>query len=229
MSRLEQDPEFQERKRQREALTRARAERYEAAAAPVVAALAAAGYGVRDIGDLVKSGAHYSSAVPVLVDWLSRADEPMVQDAIARALSVPWAKEAGPALVREFRRVSDDSGTGVRWTLGNALSVVASDPLCEDLIELATDRRFGRAREMVVLALGNMSASLAPRVRDVLVGLLADDEVAGHALIALGKLADPETRDAIEPFTNHGKPWVRTEAKKALLRIDRKERARGRP
>jgi hypothetical protein len=50
-------------------------------------------------------------------------------------------------------------------------------------------------------------------------GLLGDEEVAGYALMGLGKLKAPEARPAIEPFVGHPTTWVRKEAKKALSRI----------
>jgi HEAT repeat protein len=71
---------------------------------------------------------------------------------------------------------------------------------------------------MVVLALANMRDS---RAVDVLLGLLDDDEVAGHAVMALGKLKAGKARPAIEEFLKHPKPWVRKEAKKALDKLRR--------
>jgi len=59
-------------------------------------------------------------------------------------------------------------------------------------------------------------------VVDVLVELLDDEEIAGHALIALRKKALPEARSAIEPFVEHPKTWIRNEARRALAKIDRK-------
>jgi hypothetical protein len=56
----------------------------------------------------------------------------------------------------------------------------------------------------------------------VLVELLEDEQVAGHAVLALRKLAVPETRAAIEPFAEHPRTWVRREARRALEKIDRK-------
>jgi HEAT repeat protein len=70
-----------------------------------------------------------------------------------------------------------------------------------------------------VLALGNLTH---PRVVDVLVELLGDEEVAGHAVIALGKLRAPSARAALEPFLDHHKAWVRQEARKALAALGRK-------
>jgi HEAT repeat protein len=70
---------------------------------------------------------------------------------------------------------------------------------------------------MLAVALGNMSKASA--VVDVLLELLKDDEVAGHAIIALGNLKAGAAREAIQVFLKDPKPWVRKEAEKALKAI----------
>lgn len=54
-----------------------------------------------------------------------------------------------------------------------------------------------------------------------LIELPNDEEVAGHAVIALGQIRDPRAAQAFEPFLAHEKAWIRKEAKKALKRIAR--------
>lgn len=217
---MSQDPAYLARVAARDAMVEERHRRYLEAAAPVLVELRSLGYQLEAIGDLVRSGARYANAVPVLIEWLTKVDEPSVKEDIVRTLSVPWAKSAAPALIEEFRRVEDATGTSIRWVIGNALSVVAGDPVCDDLVGLARDRRYGRAREMVVVALGKMKKNAAS-VMDVLIELLADEDVAGHAVIALGKLKDRRAREAVAALQNHPKAWVRAEVKKALARMDR--------
>ena len=62
---------------------------------------------------------------------------------------------------------------------------------------------------MLTVALGNMRN---PQAINLLIRLLEDEEVAGHALIALRKRGDP----AAVPYVL---PWVRNEAKKALNKL----------
>jgi HEAT repeat protein len=69
---------------------------------------------------------------------------------------------------------------------------------------------------MFVLALGKLG------YRDsipTLITLLEDGDVAGHAVMALGKMAAPEAGPMLERLATSGKPWLRKEAKKALKRI----------
>lgn len=126
----------------------------------LVEELRAAGVPVESLSDLVNAKRSYRRAVPVLLDWLQKldavpaADRPKVHEMLVRSLSVPAARGvAGPVLVEQFRRVDDPSGLGIRWVIANALSVVADDSVFDDLVELARDRSYGRAREMLMLEL----------------------------------------------------------------------------
>ncbi len=218
MAKLQSDPEFVARQKQEEDARERNRERYRTAARDVVADLADAGFEVEAIGDLRHLGTPYPQAVPVLLRWLARVHDPALKEDIVRTLSVPWAEDAAPLLLSEFERAEDATGTGLRWAIGNALAVLASDEIADGMIKLATDRRYGQAREMVVVGLGKLKDA---RVADVLLELLADEEVVGHAVMALGKLRARTARARIEPLLNHPKPWIRKEAKRALANIDK--------
>src|SRR6201999_4173702 len=100
-----------------------------------------------------------------------------------------------------------------KWAIGNALSVVADEAVFDDVAELVRDQRHGRARQMLAVALGNMSKASA--AVDVVLELLNGDEVVWRAIIALGKLKPASAREAIEVFLKHPMPWVRKEAARA--------------
>lgn len=194
---------------------------YDAAAAPVIADLSEAGFNIERIDDLYHQKLDYKSAIPILLKWLPRIENLAVKETIVRALSVPWAKPlAAPALITEFHKIPNEFkfNIGIKWAIGSALEVVADDQVFTEIVDLVNDRRHGPAREMLAVSLGNMKD---PRAQDVLIGLLSDEEVAGHAIMALGKLRSKKARQAIEPFVTHPKTWVRNEAKKALVRIDK--------
>lgn len=125
-----------------------------------------------------------------------------------------------PLLVAEYERAPEGFG-GLRWQIGSALERLADDRVFDDLVRLARDRRYGRDREMVVAALGNVKDA---RAVGILIELLDDDDVAGHALWGLRKLAPPEARAHVERFVDHPRTWWRNEAKKALAKIDRRAR-----
>ena len=206
-------PQAQDEDRIRELIARNKE-----AAKPVLADLLQAGLDVDWIEDLYNKRLDYKRVIPVLLHWLPRVDNPAIKEAIVRALSVPWAKhtEASKLLVEEFRRSKSDFG--LNWAIGNALSVVADDEVLDDIVNLIGDKTYGKAREMLVVALANMKTL---EVNHLLIELLNDEDLAGYAIMALGKLKSKEARPAIERFISHTNSWIRREAKKALVRIDK--------
>jgi HEAT repeat protein len=187
--------------------------------------LALAGVHLRDLWELVNDRAQYSAAIPVLIDWLEHlddrvpaADQDKVREGLVRALTVPAARpSAAPVLLAEFRRVSDPTGLGPRWVIGNALEVVADDSIFDDVALIVRDPSFGKARQMVVVGLAR---SKDGRAVPLLIELLDDEDVAAHAAMALGKRRASEARSALERQLESPQALVRQEAKKALAKLD---------
>lgn len=178
-----------------------------------------AGYEVGSLAELRRSGTKYAKAVPILVESLSASSEDRaLTEEIVRALSVPWARPAatGP-LIDLFRQVDDPRELGLRWTIGNALEVVWDDRFFEDLVEIARDKSYGRSREMVVLGIAR---SKRPEAADVLIDLLNDADVNGHAVKALSKFKASRARPGLEQMTSDSRSWVRTAARKAIRNLD---------
>jgi hypothetical protein len=224
LEELSGDLEHRRRVAERRQKALARGAEISKAEAPVVADLVNAGFPVESVWDLFNKRLNYRDAIPILLEWLPKISNQGAKEGIVRALSVKWAKpDAAPLLVREFHRIEDPGGSSLGWAIGNALEVVADDAVFDDLVEIVRDPSYGRARQMIAVALGKMKD---PRAVDVLLGLLDDEDVTGHAIMALGRLGAQEARPAIEGCLSHSKPWVRKEAKKALAKIDK---ARNRP
>src|SRR5207245_11507271 len=93
------------------------------------------------------------------------------------------------------------------------LEVMAEPALLGKLIEIVTNRENGKAREMFVLALARIQD---PRTVEVLIKLLSDEQVAGHAVMALRKLKAPQALTHLAKFADHPQAWIRNEAKKAI-------------
>jgi len=179
------------------------------------------GMGVASVFDLMKWKQPYPAAVPILLEHLRRVEDKGIKEGIVRALTAKEARgKADPALVAVFRAVppSQMANIGLKWAIANALSVVATDQVFADVVELVKDKRHGKSREMLAVALGNMRN---PAAVDVLIELLNDEEVAGHALMGLGKLKAQNARPYVENFLNHPKPWVRKEATKTLAKLNK--------
>jgi HEAT repeat protein len=174
---------------------------------------------VSSVFDLLKCKQSYSHAIPVLLKYLPQIDEPWIKEGIVRALTIKEARgKADAALLKEFLAIPPHIPElqNLKWAIGNALSIVATEPITEQLIEIATTPRHGKAREMVVVALANVKS---PKVVEVLIRLLQDDAVCGFAASALAKLKATEAGPYIAKLRNHSKPWVRKEAEKALAKL----------
>jgi len=187
------------------------------ASAPILAELARAGFRFETLNALRTSGIQYTAAIPILLNRLPKVEDNSVRQSIAMLLAVPWAKPiAAATLICELDRGGNVNDDYTRWCLSNALAITADETVTEDVIRLARNTRLGKAREMVVLALGKLHDR---RAVDTLLQLLADDAVAGHAISALGKLRASRAAPSIEAFLTHPMDWVRTEAAKALRSI----------
>ena len=206
----------------------------EAEEAAVRADLEAAGISARDFGffarDIPEAGISaprfdYAAAAPILIRWLPRARTPLVKERIVRSLTGERAAtpDALEPLVGEFRR-ADPEERALKWAIGNALATLADAAIADELIELARDRRHGKSREMLMDALARTKDE---RALDLLVELVDDDEVAGHAISALRRLGPKSAlpyleraRPALERQAAAGvRPIARKQAKKALERL----------
>jgi HEAT repeat protein len=180
-----------------------------------------AGLSIKSVFDLVNSKQPYPQAIPVLLESLSSITDKWIKEGVVRALSVREARgKVDRVLLNEFRAIPPAKVElqSLKWAIGNALAVVATDCIAEELLELVQDEQHGKAREMAVVALGNLRD---PRAVDVLIGLLDDEDMCGHAIIALAKLKAHRAAQQIQRLVNHPKQWVRKEVEKALAKLTR--------
>ncbi len=185
---------------------------------PILDELRAIGIAVNSVSDMYNNRMDYKTAIPLLVSWLSRTRNPKIKEEIVRALSIRWAKRiAARPLIAEYDALPANQHS-LRWAIGNALDVVADDSVADDLIRLAVDRTYGEDRQMVVRALRHVHRDTAV---PVLRALLDDNDVKGHAAIALRKLRAHEARADLERLVGCERRWISNEAKKALHAIAR--------
>lgn len=181
----------------------------------ILADLRALGYDFSNLSAFAQSGIRYKAAVPMLLEWLRKARTPMMQRAVARTLTNPSAKgTAMPALVEAFRNFTDEADT--RWAVGNSIETAYVDTYFDHVAALALDPQYGRARQMVALALGK---SKRPEAVDVLLQLMDDHDISGHAVFALSKRPNPQAREAFEEKLTDDRPWVRKKAALGLRKI----------
>ena len=219
VNKLREDPAYMAKNAEREKRRDALAQEFARQSKQIVSDLAAVGFIYSSIDDLRRSGVRYEKAVPVLVKWLPLVTNQALKESIVRALSVPWARPvAALPLIGEFKGTKGLSSDSLKWAIGNALSIVADDGVFHEIAELVTDKQHGKAREMLAVALGNMKN---PQAVDLAILLLNDETVVGHALTALAKLKSERARPYIEAMADHPKPWVRKEAKRALVKLEK--------
>jgi HEAT repeat protein len=211
-AKLSRDPEWVKRREADARGTKLRRAINLGAQKEVLKDLATLGVRVESISDLPElPPPAYRLALPVLLDWLARADSPSLRQSIVSALRTRQAKPvAARPLLDAFDKEIDQ---GLRWSIASALAEVADDSVFGAVKARASDARNGKAREMLVLALGKMRR---PERVDVLLALLGDPDVAGHAIVALGRAGSHKATKRIEPLTRDTRAWVRAEARKFL-------------
>jgi hypothetical protein len=186
------------------------------AAIPVLADLHEIGLDVESLSEL-RNRRILKKAVPILVKWLPLITHPWIKQAIARLLGSSVAKgSANHALISEFKSPSLDEST--RWALGNSISLIAETSDIGELINLATDKRLGRAREMIVAGLGTFSRE-SDEAFEALRQLVNDPDVSGHAISALGNSQRAAAVSVVEEFANHRDTFLRREARRALSKL----------
>lgn len=190
--------------------------------------LHAAGIDVDHVQDLRSRPDVYRRAVPIVAAWLTRIDDPAEAQWTVRVLASRWAKPAFDTLVdalllyaaRARAGGSDAVGWGdAAWAAGNAIEVVWNDSRFDDLAAFVQDGANGAMRQMVVYG---MRKSKRPEAPAIATALLADDEVAQHAIAVLLKHPIERARPGLEALLDT--PGVRVKARAVLERMD--ERAR---
>lgn len=186
----------------------------------IISELSKVGVQVLSVFDLVNTKKVYPEAIPVLLNCLDRVDDSVIKEALVRALTVKEAEGiANKKMIQEFLAIPSNAAPPeqlLKWAIGNALSVIATDADYSDLVNIATSKEHGKAREMVVAALGRMKT---PEAGKVLTELLSDDVVVGHAVMALNNLRYLPVLPVLESLRNHQKPWVRKEIDKAVKKL----------
>jgi hypothetical protein len=175
------------------------------------------GFDVSSLADL-RRRQPYPEAIPILLRALRAADNDAVREDIVRTLSVPYApSEVAQELVDVFRH---SENFFLKWAAGNGLEILADETVAEDVFALAADRKHGRAREMLVVAMARFKQDVN-RAGELMRFLLNDPDVQGHALLALRRLRYLPAESDVRGLLGHDKAWIRAEARKALRVFER--------
>lgn len=181
----------------------------------LIADVRKAGYEIQTIDDLMKMSKENADLIPILLEHLANITDEGDKAFLARCLTVKGFCQATKPLIQEFYQMTKDSP---RWAIGNALSIIADKSCSQEMVEIAKNRDFGMSRQMIVYDLWKFDDS---EIKDVLVSLLNDETVVGHAVHALRRLGDPSVIPYLEAITSHKMTWIRNEAKAAIERLNK--------
>lgn len=187
--------------------------------------LNAAGARVSGVFDLV------NSATPLT---------PQVGDVLLRHLKLPHARGTLEGIVRALADKAAPEGTFEclcrlftsdanvdKWAVANSMEVVARSRNKADLLKLLANKKYGRNRQMLAVAAGKVGKGDEEVLR-VLIDLLGDVELQGHAVIGLRQLGDSSAVPALSKIDQSQVPaWVRKEIAKAIKKLAGSSRLRG--
>src|SRR5262249_8918385 len=133
-------------------------------------------------------------------------------------LATPFARPVAAAPLIVLFRIAAPANSSLKWTIGNALSVVTTPIHRDELLELALDPKHGPGRQMIVERLGRISRD--SRIVDALRALAADPDVALHALAGLRRrLGAVAAADVIRPLLTHSSESVRRGAEYNMRKV----------
>lgn len=187
----------------------------------LIADVRKAGYEIQTIDDLMKMSKQDSDLIPVVLEHLASVSDEGDKQFLVRCLGVKGYYQASKPLIQEFYQAR---GRSYRWAIGNTLSIIADKSCSREMVEIAKNREFGMSRQMIVYDLWKFDD---PEIKDVLVSLLDDETVVGHAIHALRRLGDPSVIKDLEPFTSYKMTWIRNEAKAAIEKLSKKKQRDG--
>ncbi|MPM75988.1 hypothetical protein SDC9_122983 [bioreactor metagenome] len=171
------------------------------------------GFKVMNYDDLKAIKRKIKNTIPILLKYLHLLQGNNYTDAILRLLAVKGFNEATENLLEVY---NDKNSKIDKWVVGDTLYSIQDKRFEDKYIEIVSDKGNGDSRQMIVILLGKLRCEKAI---PTLINLLKDDDVNGHAIMALGYFKNIELIKYIEPFLNHEKRWVRKESEKAIKKI----------
>lgn len=168
------------------------------------------GIEINSINDLMGISRKHRDLVPILLRSLQEIDDESDKEFIVRCLGVRGFNEASKPLIDEFHKSNNLS---YKWAIGNTLSIIQDKFSLSELIKIAKEKEHGISRQMIIHGLGSYKSE---NVKDVLVELLNDVEVVGHAISAIAKMGDASLVKYIEPFLSCKVKWIRNEANRVI-------------
>ena len=171
------------------------------------------GFEVKDYNQLDAIKRKIRTFIPILLKYLDLFEARNYKNAIVGLLGVKGFNEVTEILLSKY---NDKNYNINKWNVGDALYSIQDKRFEDKYIEIVENDANGTSRQMIVILLGRLRCEKAIQT---LIDLLQDDDVNGHAIMALGYFKNNELIKYVEPFLHHEKRWIRKEAEKAIKKI----------
>ncbi|MCL8009553.1 HEAT repeat domain-containing protein [Gelidibacter japonicus] len=188
----------------------------------VVMELRNAGFKVSDLFDLINFKQTDFGYINLLLDLLDseKVTDPIIKDGIIRAVTVRKAKGIAEEKLLEYYQglKTEKEKELIGWSVGNWFEYLYSDSYFDQIKKISADKNNGISRQMFVLALGKTKKHKAESEK-LLLELTFENQVALHAVIALGKLKLSNSIERLTELTTDKNKNIKKEAIKALKKI----------
>jgi|26BtaG_2_1085354.scaffolds.fasta_scaffold30983_1 HEAT repeat protein len=181
-----------------------------------------AGFKVSDLFDLINFKQTDFGYVNLLLNLLDseKVTDPIMKDGIIRAVTVRKAKGIAEVKLLEYYQSlkTEKEKELIGWSVGNWFEYLYSDSYFDQIKEISADKNNGMSRQMFVLALGKTKKHKSESEK-LLLELTFDNQVALHAIIALGKLKSTKSIERLNELTTDKNKTIKKQAIKALKKI----------
>jgi hypothetical protein len=164
--------------------------------------------------------------IEVLIELLHQVRDPIVKLQIVKALCGPYRsayERVEKVLVDQYLDLANSQHLpcvdSLMWGIGNCLGIITSStsPHLSTYKSIVEEKNYGASRQMLVIALSKFDKN---KVEDTLIRLLDDPEVAGHAVMALGKIKSTKALPKLKKCEISKIAWIKREATKSVRLIE---------
>lgn len=170
---------------------------------------------IKEYYELLNMRKELKSCIQIIIEYIYIFNASNYKDAMVQLLNSKGFNEATAILLNLY---NDKSNNVDKWNIGATLYSIQDKRFENNYIKIIKDKENGTSRQMIVILLGKLKCE---KSIPVLIELLKDDDVNGHAIMALGYFKDEKLIQYIEPFLNHKQLWIRKEAEKAIRKISK--------
>ncbi len=165
--------------------------------------------------------------IDILIELVSATHDPIMKLQVLKSLCGPYKKayaRVEGVLVSQYLECADSPKApgmdSLLWGIGNCIEITTNSDshFLPTYKSIVGNKSHGTSRQMIVLALSKFKKD---DVEDLLLELLDDPQVSGHAVMALGRIKSAKSTPLLMEMKKSAQPWVRREAEKSIRAIER--------